>query len=209
MEKYPKEVVLKDGSRLALRLMQKNDLERLHAFFRALPQEDRLYLKDDVTDRSVLKRWTSHIDPEHILAVLALRDGHVVGDATLHVEQLGWTKHVGEIRCVVAREYQNKGLGTLLVHELVQHAIHRKLKKVAVMMMDCQQEANRTFERIGFRKEAVLPGYVVDIHGQEHGLVIMVSEPEDVWEKLQDLMLDMDFRGSRSRFPFDQSPSSP
>jgi len=77
------------------------------AFFCALPREDRLYLKEDVTDRGVLERWTSQIDLEHILPVLALRDGHVVGDAPLRVEQRGWSKHVGEIRCVVARELQN------------------------------------------------------------------------------------------------------
>jgi RimJ/RimL family protein N-acetyltransferase len=197
MKEYPKEVSLKDGVRLTLRPMTQLDAEKLYAFFCALPEEDRLYLKDDVTNRELIERWTSQIDHERVLAILALQDGRVVGDATLHFEHLGWAKHVGEIRCVVASELQNKGIGTHLVHELVQHAIRRDLKKVSIMMMDCQQKAHKTFERIGFRRAATLPGHVVDIHGDEHDLVIMVNEPEDIWKRLEELMLNMDFRGDR------------
>jgi RimJ/RimL family protein N-acetyltransferase len=198
VKEYPKEVSLKDGKRLTVRPMAKMDLEELHAFFCALPEEDRLYLKDDVTNREIIERWTSQIDHEQVLAILALQNGQVVGDATLHFEHLGWTKHVGEIRCIVASEFQNNGIGTYLVHELVQHAIRRDLKKVSIMMMDCQQKARKTFERIGFRKAATLPGYIVDIRGDEHDLVIMVNEPENIWKNLEELMHNMDFRGDRS-----------
>lgn len=201
---YPKEVSLKDGTRLALRPMQKSDLKKLHAFFCALPEQDRLYLKEDVTDRRVIERWTAQIDHKRVVAILALRNGWVVGNATLHLEDLGWTRHVGEIRCVVANELQNNGLGTRLVYELVQHAIDRNLKKITVMMMDSQQKAHRTFERIGFSKAATLPGCVVDTHGDEHDLVILMNEPEDIWRRMESLMLEMDLRGARSLDPFNQ-----
>ncbi len=198
MEDYPKSVLLKDGLPVELRPLRATDAEGLYAFFCDLPEEDRQFLRDDVTDRAVIDRWTSAIAPERVLAILALRGGRIVGDATLHVEERGWTRHLGEIRCVVARELQNQGLGTQLVAALMKHAIRRGLKKVCVTMMDCQQSVHGTFERIGFRRSAVLPGHVLDKHGAEHDLIVMTNNIDDVWRRMEALVHEMDSRGGRS-----------
>ena len=42
---------LKDGTDVLLRSMTKDDLERSLAFFQGLPEEDRTYLRRDVTKR--------------------------------------------------------------------------------------------------------------------------------------------------------------
>jgi hypothetical protein len=55
MGPYPKTVRLKDGSAVVVRPMQADDLDRSHRFFLALPEEDRLHLRADVTDREILK----------------------------------------------------------------------------------------------------------------------------------------------------------
>jgi RimJ/RimL family protein N-acetyltransferase len=197
MSGYPKNAQLKDGTTIILRPMERSDLQGLYDFFCSLPEEDKLYLKDDIRDRAVVERWVNNIDPEHVLAILATRGQEVVGDATLHVQKVGWSRHMGEIRCVVGKQHQSKGIGTLLARELVEDARQRGLQRITAQMMDCQPGATKAFERLGFKREAVLKGHVVDIHGKPHGLVVMVSEVEDVWRKLEDLIVDMDLAASR------------
>jgi len=42
-------------------------------------------------------------------------------------------------------------------------------------MVDSQVAAKRTFEKLGFHKEAELPGHVTDIHGKRRDLLIYAT----------------------------------
>ena len=57
-------------------------------------------------------------------------------------------------RCVVARGFQKKGLGTILMHELVAHAHKEGVHKITAKMMDSQVSAQNAFKKLGFRKES-------------------------------------------------------
>jgi hypothetical protein len=54
---YPKEVTIKSGEKVILRPMVKEDEQKLLKFFLGLPEEDRLFLKNDVTDPKVIESW--------------------------------------------------------------------------------------------------------------------------------------------------------
>jgi len=192
MEGYPKDVRLKDGTSVTLRPLEPTDLDRFHAFFCGLPAEDRLYLKDDVTDRAVLSRWVGDHEIERVLTLVALDGDRIVGDATLLVERYGWSQHVGEIRCVVARDFQNMGLGKILARELVQDAMRRELTKLKVQVMSTQERAVQAFQRLGFRREAVLEGHVADRSGALHDLWILTTDTSTVWSELEARMVEMD-----------------
>jgi RimJ/RimL family protein N-acetyltransferase len=47
------------------------------------------------------------------------------------------------------------------------------LKKITAQMTSDQKGARATFERIGFRPEALLADYVVDNEGRTHDMLIM------------------------------------
>ena len=68
---YPRELVLKDGSRITLKPMQAEDQERLLRFFRSIPKKDRWFLRDDVADADVVKGWADNLDYSHVLPILA------------------------------------------------------------------------------------------------------------------------------------------
>ena len=123
---YPKTFRIKDGSSVDLRLMTRDDLGRLWTFFKELPEEDRMFLKENVT-QEVIGSWINRLDYDAVLPILALVGDRVVGDATLHMQSHGWMRHIGEIRMVVAKDYQRKGIGTLLARELFYNAIRRGL----------------------------------------------------------------------------------
>lgn len=188
---YPKACRIKDGSSVDLRLMTRDDLSRLWTFFKELPEEDRMFLKEDVT-QEVIGSWINRLDYDSVLPVLAVVGDRVVGDATLHMQSHGWMRHIGEIRMVVAKDYQRKGIGTLLARELFYNAIRRGLTKIEACAMENQMGAIRSLERLGFVREAVLSDYVLDLKGNKHNLVILTHNADELWKKMEDFILDSD-----------------
>ena len=184
---YPKDLTLKDGTTVKVRPLEKTDGPALLAFFRDLPEEDRLFLKEDVTDASVVERFTANLDYETVLPLVAMHEGKIVGDGTIHRQRFGWKSHVGKIRVVVARPFQRRGLGRALAKQLVSHAISMGLDKLVAEVVDNQVTAKKAFERIGFKQEALLKDHVKDTHGMKRNLVLMANDVSHIWESVEDL----------------------
>jgi len=173
---YPKQVSLKDWTKVTLWPMDRQDEERLYEFFCRVPEEDRKLLKEDVADRAVIADWCRRIDYNRVLPILAEAHGKVVGDATLHRRQWGWLQHVGEIRVVVDPEYRRKGLGSLLIEELMLLAIGVKLERLFVELIASEIAAVKAFERVGFERAAHLPGFARDRSDTRQDLLILAAD---------------------------------
>ena len=65
-QEYPKEVKVKDGSTFCCASFEKKDTDALFAFFAKLPESDRLFLKDNVTDCAVIERWATELNYEKV-----------------------------------------------------------------------------------------------------------------------------------------------
>jgi len=191
---YPKQVTLKNKELIELRpLDPSRDEKALIQFFAGLPRESTAFLKDDVRDPEVVRRFISKADPDTIWAILAVKpDGTIVGDATLHMSQLGWRRHVGEVRVVVASTYHKQRLATALIHELVNQASLRELRKLEAQVLDSQIGAWRALERLGFAEEARLRRHAMDLDGGLHDMVILTNTVDDLWKKMEDKISDMD-----------------
>ncbi len=184
-KEYPKEVKLKDGTAIELRPFERKDKDALLSFFRNMPEADRLFLKDDVTDPAVVERWATELNYDKVFPLLAWKGSEVIGDATLHKNLGGWMKHVGTIRMVVAREFQKHGVGSILANELFLHALKSGLEKIVAEMMETQQGAKKVFEKLGFKQEAVFHGHVRDQIGVRHDLLVLTKDLEDFWANIQ------------------------
>jgi RimJ/RimL family protein N-acetyltransferase len=189
VEHLPKTIQLQDGTQIVTRLLSKQDGPALLAFFSGVPEDDRLFLKDDVTKKEVIDRWIQGLDYDIVLPIIAERGSAIIGDATLHYNKYRWQRHMAEIRCVVAREYQRKGIGTALMRELVSHALQKGVAKIRANMMDIQGSAQKAFEGLGFRKEAELKDFLIDKKGKPHNLILMVHDVSELWKKMEDLLV--------------------
>ena len=49
-------------------------------------------------------------------------------------------------------------------------------------------------EALGFQREAVLKDHVTDLRGRPHDLVIMTNYVAELWRKMEDAILDMEFQ---------------
>ena len=173
---YPKTFSLEDGTPITLRPLIKTDEEALVKYFQELPPEDRLCLKEDVTDPKVIENWIYELDYDAILPLVATCDGKVVGDATLHFSPIGWTKHQGEVRLTTSTQYRVKGLGTILVQNLIDLATGMGLEQLSIEIPPMLDKAFYLFEKLGFKEAAHLEGFVKDLEGNTSDLVLMIRQ---------------------------------
>jgi RimJ/RimL family protein N-acetyltransferase len=176
MASYQKTGVLKDGTRVVLRPMETGDRDKLMDFFSRVDEHDLMFLRSDVRDPSVIDDWVKNIDYRRVFPLLAEVDGKIVGDVTLHMRKVGWKRHLGNVRVVVAKEYQNKGLATLLINEIVELAGEFGLEKLVAEIHLQAHAALAVFKKAGFAAKAVFEDLVKDPSGNKGDLVVMVCD---------------------------------
>jgi L-amino acid N-acyltransferase YncA len=175
LEAFPRTVQIRDGRTVELRPMVAADKDKLQEFFLQVPEDDRYFLKDDVTSPRVIEGWAAHLDYDRALPVLAWCDGRVVGNAVLIRSRVGARAHIGELRVVVHPDVRNQGLGSILIRQLCDIAADAELEKVvAELVADREGEAITAMERTGFILTATLPEYFRDQRGRLHDLVVLV-----------------------------------
>jgi L-amino acid N-acyltransferase YncA len=172
---YPQNASLDDGTPITLRPLLKGDEGGLLEYFGSLPPEDRLCLKEDVTDPKVIENWIYELNYDSVLPLLALHNGHIVGDATLHFNPIGWTRHQAELRLTTSTQYRVRGLGTLLLQNLIDIATRLGLEQISIEIPPRLDKAFYLFEKMGFKEVANLRGFVKDLEGNESDLVLMVK----------------------------------
>ncbi|MBN2573389.1 MAG: GNAT family N-acetyltransferase [Deltaproteobacteria bacterium] len=187
---------LRNGKSATLALAEASDGALLLEFYRSMSEEDRLVLKDDVTTAEWLDRFLAALHRGEALSVVGKLDGEIRGEATLYRTLHGWARHVGEIRLNVDRSARGQGLGLELARHIVKLAIDRGIDKLVAHMVDSQIAAKRTFEKLGFHKEAELPGHVKDILGKKYDLLVYANDVSYIWSAMESMLGD--FRPDRA-----------
>lgn len=173
IKNYPKTAILEDGTQIILRPLMKDDEKALLEYFLNLPPGECLCLKEEVTDPKVTENWIYELDYDNVLPLIAIHNGRIVGDATLHFSHVGWTKHQGEIRLTTDPRYREKGLGTILLEDLKNIATDLGLEQLSAEIPPVLDKAFYLFEKMGFKEVANLKGFVRDLEGNESDLVLM------------------------------------
>jgi len=190
-------VHLKNGTEVLIRPLTKKDVEKSLAFFCALPEEDRRYLRGDVTRRDRVERRIREIDAGTVKRLVALVNDEIVADGALELAGEEWTAHVAELRLIVARPFQRKGLGMLMARELYGLAASEKVEQIVVRMARPQVAARNIFRRLGFREEMMLSDHVKDRTGTTHDLIVMRCDLEAIWNELEDFFGGADWQRTR------------
>ena len=190
LDAYPKEMKLKDGRTVTARLLGLGDLDRLRNFFHALPLEERSFFRHDVLDPDLLHKWTTEIDLDQVVPVVAEASGVFAALATLHFSRRGWLRHVGHMRLVIAFPYRRAGLGTLMTRELVEIAHHRDLEKIRVELTTANIPLTELLRKLGFETAAVLKGVAKDIRGNTRDLAIMINDISNLSRLMEDWIAD-------------------
>ena len=182
LDTYQKEARLGDGTKVTLRPMVQKDQEALYEFFKGVHKDVARYLRDDVGSRLVIERWAENLDYEKTLPILAVKNGDIIADATINRRRFGWKYHLGTVRVFVHRDYRNKGLGRLMIEEIVDIAYKLGIEKLIAEIPDVNTAAVNAFSRSGFYRAALIPNMAKDRENMPIDVLVMIKDlrpPQD------------------------------
>ena len=85
--RYPKEIVLKDGTEVLIRPLASEDELLLRRFYSGISEEDRWFMRFNVMDPAVIRSWVE--DQKEVFSMIALCAGDIVAHARLHTHHYG------------------------------------------------------------------------------------------------------------------------
>jgi len=178
---YPKEIVLKDATKITLRPTESNDVEGLSKFFSRIPRSDLLIYKDDVTRWETIESWFLNPKYNKVLQLVALKDKDIVAKGTLHQEGLYW-RHAAEIKLIVEPRYRSRGLGSQMFRILLSEGLLHKFEKIIVRFRADNKIFMRILDHVGFKPEAVLRCYINNDETNEHKDLVIASFNLEDWQ---------------------------
>lgn len=174
LERYPKDIALRDGTRLLLRPMVAEDADALWRFLRELSAIDKAHIREDVDSRDAVERWAQSLDYGTVLPIVALFENRIVGSVTLFRNQSGWKQRIGIVRILIAPDFRHRGLGTALIREIRHLGEKGALVYLLAEVIEEQHDAIRALERMGFERAVVYRNYANDRSGHLHDLVVLL-----------------------------------
>jgi RimJ/RimL family protein N-acetyltransferase len=181
---FPCTVQLRTGRQATLRLMTADDIGRVVAFARGLPENDLLFLRIDITNTAVVAEWVPNQEEGRSVTLIAEVEGEMAGYGRLVHSETAWQRHLGEIRILTGERFRGMGLGRVLITEVWDVARREGLRKVIARMTTDQTGAIATFQRLGFQPEALLRNFVIDRKNQTHDLIMMSYDVEGLTDRV-------------------------
>ena len=151
-EVFIKEVRLKDGSLVKIRYIDVDDALLLLEMYNSLSQDtiyNRFFVFRDKLTIEEAKKMAAISKKDEIALVGVVNRGSspaIIADARIYIEG-----DTGEIGIVVHDRWQNKGLGTALVSELIREGEKRGLKRLKIYCLPDNRIMIHVGEKLGFK----------------------------------------------------------
>lgn len=165
-----------------VRAIGTDDVDALTEFFACVPEGDRTFFKEDVSDHAVIAGWVAVADRHRLIALV---DGHVAGYVAV-LKGVGWSNHVGELRLVIAPEFRHRGIGRLLAQRAVVEALELGVVKLVVDVVAGQDRLFDMFTSLGFEQEGRLRRHVRSATGETHDLLVLSHFVDELAATLAD-----------------------
>ena len=186
---------LPDGAEAVVRApVFSRDMGRMCDFFRKLPAHARNCLRYDVTDENNCRSRMKLVDDREHWRLIAEINDEIVGDASLDREPYGWSRHVGVMRVVLMPRFELTPLETLLSRQMVAVALGSNIERICTELFREQEDRIKLLEELGFKTEAVRKRYAKDLNGSYHDVVILSNDIEEIWQRLEEYIIEMDIK---------------
>ena len=147
-----------------IRPVQKDDAKALNELSHALLKDKIGWVRTidewspdfSAVSESIEKRDESGLN----MSLVAIHDNHVIGDATIEVENLVRLKHVGVLGIGVHPNYQGQGIGKALTKYLLDWADKTGLIRVELGVFSSNKKAQKLYEQFGFVQEGVRKKFI-------------------------------------------------
>ena len=172
---YRRLVKLNDGQAVLLRPLVRTDENNLVALFQTATGEAKRFLRSDVSDEAMVRSWAQNLDYTCVLPIVAEIGGRIAGEVSLHFGQRS-TRHVGEVHIYLEPAYRGKGLGSIMLKEVIALARQAGLTYLLAQVVLEQHEAIKAIQNLGFKMEASIRDDFMDEEGGMHNVVILLLQ---------------------------------
>lgn len=170
---YRQVFTLKDGARVLVRPLAKDDRQALLDLFLPVLPEDKRYIRHDINDPKVIEGWIDELDYDKVLPLVAVIGNRIVGEATLHF-RTGPTRHRAEVRIFLAKDVRQRGVGTRMLQGLIELARRRNLHFLEVEIVSDQSVLIKAFQNLGFEAKCVFEDYFMLPDGDTRDVSFLV-----------------------------------
>jgi ribosomal protein S18 acetylase RimI-like enzyme len=158
---------------MEIRPLEAHDEPAVDEFLDRIPEGDRTFFKEDVSDPVVRAAWFR----PGTARLLAVEGDTVVGYVAV-VPLTSWSSHVGELRVVVDPEHRGRGIGQALTQRAMLEALTLGLAKMVIEVRADHESRIEMFRALGFVPEALLADHVRDHAGRLHDMMVLAHSVE-------------------------------
>jgi ribosomal protein S18 acetylase RimI-like enzyme len=158
---------------MEIRLLEAGDEAAVDRFLDRIPEEDRTFFKEDVSDPAIRAAWFR----PGTARLLGVEGDTIVGYVAV-VPLASWSRHVGELRVIVDPECRGRGIGQALTRQAMLEALELGLTKMVIEVRADHQSRIDMFRALGFVPEALLADHVRDHAGHLHDLMVLAHSVE-------------------------------
>jgi acetyltransferase len=151
-------VTLRDGVRVLLRPMVREDYDLLVEYHAHFSEEDMLYMRQNVKDPAIVSEWCEALDYNKVLPILAIVKDRIVGSASLHYFN-GPKRHIAELRLFLTKDFRKRGLGIKMTRAIIDMARKQDVRIIMGEVIAEHTKVVRAFEQLGFKSQCLLEDY--------------------------------------------------
>lgn len=170
---YRQVFTLKDGARVLIRPLTKDDKQGLLDLFIPVPWEERRYMRHDINNPDLISSWVENIDYNNIFPLVAVVNDRIVGEATIHFNS-DTARHRAEMRIFLAKDVRGRGLGTKLVRGVTEIAKRRNIYLLEVQIVRDLIDDIKALDKLGFTQVCVYEDYFILPDGELRDIVHMI-----------------------------------
>jgi RimJ/RimL family protein N-acetyltransferase len=172
-----KPITLPDGAEVLLRSPDESEAQRLLDYLDAVRRESDGIMFDPADDLPSIeeeRQWVrGNLESDGGVHVAAVIENQIAALAGIYPMKFVRQRHSAGIGISIRKRWCGRGLGTVLMRELVGWACeHRGLEQLTLCVFDTNPCAQAVYRKVGFREDGRLPRRA-KIHGQYIDLVEM------------------------------------
>lgn len=131
-------------------------------------------MDNEVERKDAAIRWVSFC--RYDASITAELDGQVVGVTTLYLQPYRRLMHNSEMGIIVAPGHRGKGIGTLLLSELIKKAKNVFGIEILHLQVYPDNPAVNLYKKFGFTEFGMQKGWIKDENGDYHGRLFMEKD---------------------------------
>jgi ribosomal protein S18 acetylase RimI-like enzyme len=157
--------------------LSREHIEPLSRFFADLPDRDRTFIDEPVSDPHIVAALTAR--PGKRWVALDDSDAAAVAGFVSIRPHSGWSNHVATLNLIVHPNHRHSGVGTTLARHALTSSLKEGLRKVQVEIAADHESALTMFAELGFTGEALLRDHIHDGNGHYRDLIVLAHHVED------------------------------